>query len=92
MKLAVIALCTAAVMASAPAVFAQAASDKTPGHEMQKAGKKAGHHSSYAARRRVQANRSKTGYPGAYVSAPVEVRDITDIATKGGGGGGGGGY
>jgi hypothetical protein len=93
MKLAVIALSTAAVIAFAPAVFAQGASNNTPGHEMQKVGKKAGHHaSSSAPRRRMQANRSKTGYPGASGSAPVEIRDITDIATKGGGGGGGGGY
>jgi len=90
MKLAVIALCTAAVIASAPAAFAQGASNNTPGHDIQKVGKKAGHHaSSHAPRRRMQANRSKTSYPA---SAPVEVRDITDIATKGGGGGGGGGY
>jgi hypothetical protein len=91
MKLSVIALSTAAVIAFAPAVFAQGASSKTPGHEMQKYGKKAGHHaSSYASGRRMQSNRSKTAYPGG--DAPTETRDITDIVTKGGGGGGGGGY
>ena len=90
MKLAVIALSTAAIIASAPVVFAQGVSSKTPGHEMQKYGKKAGHRaSSYAPGTRMQANRSKTGYPGAYGYAPGETRDITDITTKGGGGGGG---
>jgi len=92
MKLAVIALSTAAVIASAPAVFAHGASSKTPGHEMQKYGKRAGHHvSSYSPGHRMQAYRSKTGYPGASGYAPSETRDITDISTKGGGGGGGGG-
>jgi hypothetical protein len=87
MKLAVIALSTAAIIASAPVVFAQGVSSKTPGHEMQKYGKKAGHRvSSYAPGHRMQANRSKTGYPGAYGYAPSETRDITDITTKGGGG------
>jgi hypothetical protein len=90
MKLAVIALSTAAIIASAPVVFAQGVSSKTPGHEMQKYGKKAGHRaSSYAQGHRMQANRSKMGYPGAYGYAPSETRDITDITTKGGGGGGG---
>ena len=89
MKLAVIALSTAAVIASVPAVFAHAASSKTPGHEVQKYGKQAGHYaSSYAAGHRTQAYRSKTGYPGASAYAPG--RDITDISTQGGGGGGGG--
>jgi hypothetical protein len=92
MKLAVIALSTAAVIASAPAVFAHSASSKTPGHEMQRYGKKAGHHSSsYAPIHRMQANRLKTGYPGAFGYAPSETRDITDISTQAGGGGGGGG-
>ena len=89
MKLAVIALSTAAVIASAPAVFAQGVSSKTPGHEMQKYGKKGGHRaSSYAPSHRMQAYRMKTGYPGASGYAPSETRDITDISTKGGGGGG----
>jgi hypothetical protein len=66
MKLAVIALSTAALIASAPAMFAQGVSSKTPGHEMQKHGKKAGHGaSSYAPGHRMQANRSKTSSPGA---------------------------
>jgi hypothetical protein len=66
MKLAVIALSIAA-----PAVFAQGVSSKTPGHEMQKYGKKGGHGtSSYAPGHRMQANRSKTGNPGASGYAP----------------------
>jgi hypothetical protein len=71
MKLAVIALSTAALIVSAPAVFAQGVSSKTPGHEMQKNGKKGGHGaSSYASGHRMQANRSKTGSPGASGYAP----------------------
>jgi hypothetical protein len=71
MKLAVIALSIAVITASAPAVFAQGVSSKTPGHEMQKHGKKGGHGtSSYAPGHRKQANRSKTGNPGAYGYAP----------------------
>jgi hypothetical protein len=89
MKLAVIGLSIAAVIVSAPAVLAQDASSKTPGHATQKHGKKAGHHASgYATGHRMHANRSKTGYPGAFGYAPTEPRDITDIATQGGGGGG----
>jgi hypothetical protein len=88
MKFAVIALSTA-IIASAPAVFAQGVSSKTPGLEMQKYGKKAGHRaSSHAPSHRMQAYRMKTGYPGASGYAPSETRDITDISTKGGGGGG----
>ena len=88
MKLAVIALSTAAVVAFAPAVLAQGASSQTPGHQMQKYGKKAGHQaSSYAPGHRMQADRSKPGNPGAFGYAPT--RDITDISTQGGGGGGG---
>lgn len=90
MKLAVIALSTAAVIASWPAVFANSASSKTPGHEVQKYGKKVGHRaSSYAPGHPMQAYTSKTGYPGASGYAPG--RDITDISPQAGGGGGGGG-
>jgi hypothetical protein len=71
MKLAVIALSTAVVIASAPAVFARGVSSKTPGRHMQKYGKKAGHRaSSYAPGQRMQANRSKTGSPGVFGYAP----------------------
>jgi hypothetical protein len=82
MKLAVIALSTAALIASAPAMFAQGVSSKAPGHEMQKYGKKAGHRASnYARGHGTQAYRSKSGYPGAFGYAPAEVLD------RGGGGG-----
>ncbi|MDA9431141.1 hypothetical protein XH88_04905 [Bradyrhizobium sp. CCBAU 51627] len=42
MKARIIALSTAIVMATAPAVFAQGVSSKTPGHEMQQMGSKKG--------------------------------------------------
>ncbi|OPY96574.1 hypothetical protein A5906_02190 [Bradyrhizobium sacchari] len=42
MKARIIALSTAVVMATAPAVFAQGVSSKTPGHEMQQMGSKTG--------------------------------------------------
>ena len=92
MKLAVITLSIAAVIASAPAMVAHGASSETPGHEMPKHGKKAGHHaSSYAPGHRMQANRSKTGAPAPFGYAPSAPRDITDISRAAGGGGGGGG-
>ena len=92
MKLAVIALSTVALIASAPAVFAQGVSSKTPGQEMQKYGKKAGHRASnYAPGHRMQAYKSKTGYPGAFGYAPAEVLDReTEMSRQAGGGGGGG--
>jgi hypothetical protein len=67
MKLAIIALSTASLIASAPAVFAQGVSSETPGHEMQKKGSKIGTHgaSGYAPGREMQAKGSKTGSPGA---------------------------
>ena len=87
MKFAVIALSIAVVIASAPAVLAKDVSSKTPGHEMQKYGKKAGPRaSSYAPGRRLQTNRSNTGYPGTFGYVPNQTKDITDIRTKGGGG------
>lgn len=42
MKFAIIAVSTAALIASAPTVFAQGASSKTPGHEMQDRSSKKG--------------------------------------------------
>src|SRR5437660_9740543 len=91
MKLAVIALSTVALIASAPAVFAQGVSSKTPGHEMQKYGKKAGHRASnYAPGHRMQAYRTKTGYPGAFGYAPAEAIDRENEITRKAGGGGGG--
>ena len=93
MKLAIIALSTALVMAAAPAVLAQDTSSKAPGHEMRAKAKK-GHRggSGYAAGRGMQAKGPNRGYPGASTYAPNPPRDMTDIVTQGGGGGGGGGY
>jgi hypothetical protein len=71
MKLAIIALSTAALIASSPAVFATGVSSKTPGHQMQKTGKKAVHGaSSYAPGHRMQASKSKTRSTGASNYAP----------------------
>jgi len=93
MKLAIIALSTAFVIAAAPAVLAQDASSKAPGHEMRAKAKK-GHRgaSAHAAGRDMQARGPNRGYPGASTYAPNPPRDMTDIVTQGGGGGGGGGY
>jgi len=72
MKLAIIALSTAALIASAPAVFAQGVSSKTPGHEMQKKGSKKGSPgaSGYAPGHEMQAKGSKKGTEGASGYAP----------------------
>lgn len=86
MKKAIIALSAATLFAAAP-VFAQSASSKAPGHELRA---KKGHPGGYGAGRKMQADGARKGYTGAYGYAPVETRDITDIATKAGGGGGGG--
>ena len=62
MKPKIIALSAAVVMATAPAVFAQAVSSKTPGHEMQQMGSKKGEPgaSSYAPGHKMHhANTSK---------------------------------
>jgi hypothetical protein len=71
MKLA-IALSTAALIASSPAVFAQGVSNKTPGHEMQERGSKNGSPgaSGYAPGQEMQAKGSKNGSPGASGYAP----------------------
>ncbi len=79
MKLAIIALSTAALIASAPAVFAQGVSSKTPGHEMQKKGSKIGTHgaSGYAPGREMQAKGSKPGSPGASGYAPGQTTGMS---------------
>jgi hypothetical protein len=63
---------TAALIASAPAVFAQATSSKTPGHEMQERGSQNGSPgaSGYAPGQDMQAKGSKNGSPGASGYAP----------------------
>jgi hypothetical protein len=72
MKLAMIAISTAALIASAPAVFAQGVSSKTPGHEMQERGSVKGSPgaSGYAPGQEMQAKGSKNGSPGASGYAP----------------------
>ena len=72
MKLAMIAISTAALVVSAPAVLAQGASSKTPGHEMQEWGSKTGSPgaSGYAPGQEMQAKGSKKGEPGASGYAP----------------------
>jgi hypothetical protein len=88
-KTTITALSAAALVAAAPAVFAQGVSSKTPALQ-HKVSKK--HHlgvSGYAPQREVQAKGSKKGYPGAFGYAPSEVLDReTEITRKAGGGSG----
>jgi hypothetical protein len=72
MKTKIIALSAAVLMATAPAVFAQGVSSKTPGHEMQQKGSKKGEPgaSGYAAGHEMQAKGSKKGTHGASGYAP----------------------
>jgi hypothetical protein len=71
MKLAIIVLSTAALVASAPTVFAQGSSGKAPGQEMQEKGSVQGSPgaSSYAPGQEMHA-RGKNGSPGASGYAP----------------------
>jgi len=70
MKIAVIAVCCTALLASAPAALAQGVSSKTPGHEMQMKGSKNGPGASVdSPGHEMQAKGSKNG-PGASGYAP----------------------
>jgi hypothetical protein len=71
MKLAIIALSTAALVASAPTVFAQGSSGKAPGQEMQEKGSVKGSPgaSGYAPGQEMHA-KGKNGSPGASGYAP----------------------
>lgn len=71
MKLAIVAISAVALLA-APTVFAKGTSHKTPGHEMQTRGSKAGSPgaSGYAPGHEMQAKGSKRGSPGASGYAP----------------------
>jgi hypothetical protein len=95
-KTTIIALSAAALIAAAPAVFAQGVASKTPGHEMQHKLSKNPHHgvSRYAPGRETQVKDSKRAYPGAFGYAPAPPRDYPtdDVSRNAGGGGGGGGY
>jgi len=72
MKLAIVALSTVAIVASAPVAFAQGSSNNSPGHEMQDRGSKKGSPgaSGYAPGQEMQARGSKKGEPGASGYAP----------------------
>ncbi len=88
MKTKIIALSAAVVMATAPAVFAQGVSSKTPGQEMQQTGSKKGEPgaSSYAPGHKMHhamhhAKASKKTSPGASNYAPGQT---TGSSTKSG--------
>jgi hypothetical protein len=72
MKLTIIVISTAALIASAPIALAQGMSGKTPGHEMQDRGSKKGSPgaSGYTPGHEMQAKGSKKGSPGASGYAP----------------------
>jgi len=84
MKPKIIALSAAVVMATAPAVFAQAVSSKTPGHEMQQMGSKKGEPgaSSYAPGHKMHhamhhAKAMKKTHPGASNYAPGQTTGMS---------------
>jgi hypothetical protein len=83
MKLAIITLSAAAILASAPVAYAQGVSSKTPGHEMQQKGSKKGDPgaSGYAPGQEMQAKGSKNGSPGASGYAPGQTTG-SSAATK----------
>jgi len=90
MKTKIIALSAAVVMATAPAVFAQGVSSKTPGQEMQQTGSKKGEPgaSSYAPRHKMHhamhhATASKKTSPGASNSAPGQTTGASTKSTTG---------
>ncbi|MGX1163796.1 hypothetical protein AB7M16_000062 [Bradyrhizobium sp. USDA 372] len=87
MKAMIIALSAAVVMATAPAVFAQGVSSKTPGQEMQQMGSQKGEPgaSSYAPghKKKHQAKASKSTNPGASSYAPGKTTGQTTGQTTG---------
>lgn len=89
MKLAITAISAAALVASAPAVFAQGATGKAPGQEMQQKGSMNGSPgaSGYAPGQKMHAKGSKRGTEGASGYAPGQTtgsntRDRDDMRTK----------
>ena len=72
MKSVIVAVAATALIASAPVAYAQGASSKSPGHEMQEHGSKKGSPgaSGYAPGHEMQAKGSKSGSPGASGYAP----------------------
>jgi len=92
MKTKIIALSAAVVMATAPAVFAQGASSKAPGQEMQQMGSKKGepNASSYAPGHKKHhamhhAKAPKTTSPGASNVAPGQTTGASTRPTTGSG-------
>ncbi|WP_146006655.1 hypothetical protein [Bradyrhizobium forestalis] len=87
MKATIIALSAAVVMATAPAVFAQGVSSKTPGHEMQQMGSKTGEPgaSSYAPghKKKHHAKSAKRTSPGASSYAPGQTTGASTRPTTG---------
>ena len=83
MKSVIVALSVIALVGTAPAVFAQGVSSKTPGHEMQIKGPKKGHPgaSGYSPGHKMHAMGSKKGHPGASGYAPGQT---TGASTKSG--------
>src|SRR3569832_50498 len=67
MKSGIVAIAAVALIASAPVAYAQGASSKSPGHEMQEHGSKKGSPgaSGYAPGQEMQEHGSKKGSPGA---------------------------
>ena len=91
-KITIIALSAAALIATTSALFAQGVPSKTPGLQ-HKVSKK--HHpavSGYASLRGMQAKGSKKGYPEAFGYARGDVLDReSEMSRQAGGGGGGSG-
>jgi hypothetical protein len=89
-KTTIIVLSAAALIAAAPAVFAQGVPGKTPGLQHKASKKHQRAVSGYASLPETQAKHSQRGYPRAFGYAPAEVLDHeTEITRKAGGGGGG---
>jgi hypothetical protein len=91
-KTKIISLSVAVVMATAPAVFAQGMSSKTPGQEMQQTGSKKGEPgaSSYAPGHKMHhamhhAKASKKTSPGASNYAPGQTTGASTKSTTGSG-------
>ena len=91
-KTTIIAFSAAALIAAAPAVFAQNVSSRTPVQHHKVFKKRPQVVSGYAPWRVVHA-KGMTGYPGAFGYAPSVPKDYTyeNSRNAGGGGGGGGG-
>jgi hypothetical protein len=88
-KITIIGLSAAALIATTSALFAQGVPSKTPGLQHMVSKK---HHpavSGYASLREMQAKGSKKGHPRAFGYAPGEISDReTEITRKAGGGSG----